>query len=81
MVAAAFLQSSLLHAQMVEQRVESLDRDSLDMMEDSLAVETDSIAALADSASMAQQQNKSGLTAVVNYKASDALVFSMGNMA
>ncbi len=47
---------------------------------DSLAVKTDSIAA--DSASAKKKKPEGGgLTAVVNYKSSDSLVFSMGNQA
>lgn len=60
--------------------------DSLSSFNDSLAIQSDSLDILADSQltdSLKSKKKKSGsgLTAVVNFKATDSLVFTKGNMA
>lgn len=66
-----------LHAQ--SQDVDSaLNSDSTSISPDSTLLVADSTSVVPDST---RQENRSGLTAVVNYKATDSLVFSMGNMA
>ena len=90
MTAALGWQSSFVYAQEVVANVPSdttATRAASDtaatasaMKRDSLATKNDSIAA--DSALAKKKKPEGGgLTAVVNYKSSDSLVFSMGNQA
>ncbi len=75
------LQPSVVFAQTTEPKSDTVVKDSLKVVADSTDVSNVTVADSLANDSLQQKKKGSGLTAVVNYKSSDSLVFSMGNMA
>ncbi|MBP5345133.1 MAG: LPS-assembly protein LptD [Bacteroidales bacterium] len=75
------LQPSVVFAQTTEPVSDNAVKDSVKVVVDSTDVSNVAVADSLANDSLQQKKKGSGLTAVVNYKSSDSLVFSMGNMA
>jgi len=79
--ASLFAQDDSNQAKSLELQADTalLQTDTLGILSDSLTAMADSL--LSDSTSHKKKKSGSGLTAIVNFKANDSLVFTRGNMA